>query len=142
MKVAHYPSAAAILVAFASVLLLLSPSISNARVCAEERLKPLRHVSGVVLDPYDRPIPNATTEILQGETQLLAVRTDEDGEFSFGHLEAGSYELRAQALGFHSSSYHISVVKPKAAAKRVLQIHLDVVYGCPKVRIIKVKHSP
>lgn len=137
MKNAPDPSNLAIFAVIVASLFLLSASTPSANICVEERLKPLRQVSGIVVDPYDRPIPNTKVEILKGGMGVSAVRTGEDGKFSFGHLNAGSYEVRAEAPGFHAASFHISLVKPQASAKRVLRIQLDVVDGCSSIRSIK-----
>jgi hypothetical protein len=141
MKHAYNPPAAAIRTVLAvPILLLLAASLSSANVCVQEKLKPLRHIAGVVLDADDKPIPNAKVQVLMGGKELSAVRTGENGKFLFGPLAAGKYELRAEAPGFQTAGLQISVVRPQASAKRVLLIHLEVGgAGCPQARIIKAR---
>lgn len=127
----------AILAAFVASVLVLSTSSSVANICVENKLKPLRHVGGIVVDTYGRPIPDAKVEILKSGTEFVSVRTDEKGKFSFEHLDAGCYEIQAERPGFRAARNHIVVVRPKTSSKRMLLINLIVGFECPDIRIVE-----
>ena len=58
-------------------------------------------ISGSVLDPQRRAVPNATL-ILSGRAGIcpLTVKTNSAGEFLFSHLPSGTYSLRVLQEGF------------------------------------------
>ena len=140
VKNAHVSSTAAILAPSLTVVLMSWTTMSSANVYLEPKLKPLRHACGIVVDPYNRPIPNTKVEILGGAMEVSAVRTGEDGKFSFERLAAEHYGIRVEATGFHPESIHIVLVRPKTPAKRMLRIRLCAgIYEGPDIRIIKSK---
>jgi hypothetical protein len=97
-------------------------------------------VCGIVVDLINEPVPNAKVQILKGTTEVLSVKTGGDGKFSFGHLDAGDYQVRVEAAGFRTvPPFRIIVVKPKATGKRMLQIRLTLGDGCSYIRSIKSK---
>lgn len=57
-------------------------------------------VSGRILDPTDKPVPNATVQLAQSSgAALLTVPSDRGGGFSFSNVPAGDYLLTAMAEG-------------------------------------------
>ena len=135
---AHMSRFAVFMAASLAVVLLRCASSSGANVYLEPNLKPLRHVCGVVVDKYNRPIPKTKVVILKGGREISGVRTGEDGKFSFEHLAADRYEIRAEAIGFHPESFHIVLVKPKTPTNQMLRIRLSVgTYEGPDIRIVK-----
>ena len=135
-----HPSSSEPVLALLMILLLVAPS-SSATVCVEEKLKPLRHIRGILVDPDGRPIPSTKVEILKDEKSLTAVSTKEDGKFSFENLAAGTYRIRAEASGFVPASYHVVLIRPKVSDKRILQMRLHVggLEWCSDIQIIKAK---
>ena len=96
-------------------LLVLLPAecTPNSYVCYDVNLKPLRNVSGIIVNPLNEPVPNATVEIWRAETKVLAVKTGQGGKFVFEHLDPGHYEIRGDAQGYIPASFRIAVVKPR-----------------------------
>src|SRR6266567_1188602 len=129
---------------FAVVLasLLVSAPPITADICVNEKLKPLRHVCGHVVDLYGRPIANAKLKILRSGAEFETAETRDDGEFSFGRLDAGNYEIQAGATGFTMDRYPIVVVKPDASCKQALRIQLRVGTECSHIRIERGSHTP
>ncbi|HLY62917.1 MAG TPA: carboxypeptidase-like regulatory domain-containing protein [Terriglobia bacterium] len=112
---------------------------ANSFTCREIKLKSLRHMAGVIVDPTGALIPDARVEILKGEMQVAAVKTDQNGRFSFEQLDAGDYQMRAAADGFLTSSFNIVLAKPKPSSKRMLRIVLNLGNGCTNAQIFKSK---
>jgi MinD-like ATPase involved in chromosome partitioning or flagellar assembly len=140
MKKVHVPPHLTYLAILVASVLFPSICKSNSYRCFEIRLKPLRQVSGVVVNDIGEPIRGATVQILNGSSKVLTVTTDENGRFSVEHLGAGNYQLLARASGYHTSAlFPIVVVNPKTTDRRMLQIRLLVGSGCPGIRIIKRK---
>jgi hypothetical protein len=75
-------------------------------------------------------------EIWRAETEVVSVKTGHDGKFAIEHLDAGHYDIRARAPGFHAVSFHIIVVKPKTSDKRMLHIELVAWDGCGRIHTI------
>jgi outer membrane cobalamin receptor len=81
-------------------------------------------LSGRVLDPDGRPIPNADVFISTTASVPLQVAADADGRFTVEALAPGHYELRASAPGF--------VADP---------IELDFTAGAPATRDLNARVS-
>jgi hypothetical protein len=109
-------------------------------ICSQERVKPVRHICGIVIDQSGAPVAHARVAILKGETELVAAETGEDGKFSFDGLKTGSYDVQAQKEGFHTFRFPIVLVKPGERCKRALEVEL-IVGGeaCAGVRLVKPK---
>ncbi|MFZ0592769.1 MAG: TonB-dependent receptor [Bryobacteraceae bacterium] len=57
-------------------------------------------VSGLVLDPSDKPVPNATVQLNQSSgAAQLAASSDRSGAYSFSNVSPGDYLLTATAEG-------------------------------------------
>jgi phosphatidate phosphatase APP1 len=110
---------------------LLAPArISCATECIAVRVKPIRHICGVVVNLLGERLPNARVTVLNGETQLVAVQTDSDGHFSFENLKAGNYNIRVEADDYKTAWSPIILVKPAANCKRGLRVVLSIGMGC------------
>ncbi|HWN08878.1 MAG TPA: carboxypeptidase-like regulatory domain-containing protein [Pyrinomonadaceae bacterium] len=58
-------------------------------------------ISGVVTDEKQAVIPNATVTVRNTETNLSrTTQTDNDGNYRFGNLPVGSYEVTVETAGF------------------------------------------
>lgn len=121
------------------ILLLPASSPSTTEICREVHLKPLHCVCGTVINALGEPVARARVTILRDGTGRAAVKTGEDGKFSFDELKAGNYEVQVQAEGFRSFQFPIAVVKPDSKCKRGLEIGLTTGYpeNCTGVRLVK-----
>src|SRR5437868_15238595 len=60
-------------------------------------------VTGVVVDPNNAVVPNATVTLFNSVTGYSkATNTDKDGAFRFDNVPPNPYELYASAAGFSS----------------------------------------
>jgi Carboxypeptidase regulatory-like domain len=112
---------------------------ANTVVCKQIRLKPLHCVRGFVIDPLGEFVPGATVTIIEKGAAQAVSKTDEKGQFSFGVVESGNYELRVETEGFLTEHIPIVVNKPKGRCKRGLEIRLRLAYPaeCAHVRVVK-----
>ena len=114
----------------------------------ELKLKPLRSISGKVLDTAGKPVENAevSARMEQGgrpESDALSertrgsARTDEGGKFEVRNLADGPYQLEARAKGFSTTSLG-RVVRPQ---EEPVTLRLQ---ACAKVigRAVKPDGSP
>ncbi len=114
----------------------------------ELKLKPLRSISGKVLDTAGNPVKKAdvSARMEKGsrpENDALSERTrgsattDDDGEFEIRNLADGPYQLEAQASGFGTTSLG-RVVRPE---EEPVTLRLQ---ACAKVigRAVKPDGSP
>src|SRR3954466_11005099 len=73
-------------------------------------------ISGVVRDPQDKVVPNATVTITSQESGAARTqKTSQTGAYNFDLLKPGDYRIEAQATGFRKSvleSVHALVAKP------------------------------
>jgi hypothetical protein len=137
LKKAHWAFATI----FVGVLLTLAARTSHTQVyCKEIRLKPLHGVCGKVIDQAGGPVAHATVTVLKNGVGIATAQTGEDGKFSVEGLNAGSYEILAEATGFPGFRFPVVVEKPAKICKRVLQVELRVgrMENCGgTVRIVK-----
>jgi len=64
-----------------------------------------RSIAGTVLDPSGAAIAGAQVILLSGDgRQLSRITSDKDGNFQFEKLAAGTYKIRAQAVGFRDTT--------------------------------------
>jgi hypothetical protein len=68
--------------------------------------------------------------VLKGTTELASLQTGPDGKFSFEHLEAGNYEIRAEAEHYQTTRSAVVLRNPAKKPKRVLQVVLAFGMGC------------
>ena len=120
-------------------LVLPAGSPGTAEICKELHLKPLHCVCGTLINELGEPVAYATVTVLTDAAERAAVKTGDDGKFSFDELTPGSYELQVQAAGFRSYRFPIVVVKQESKCKRALEIRLTLGYpeNCTGVRLVK-----
>jgi|SRR5437660_6092447 len=81
----------------AALLLSLPPAICCPTTCVGlPPLKPVHSICRVVFFPSGDRIANAKVTVLQAGKEIAVQETDNDGKFSFDHLEAGKYEIRVR----------------------------------------------
>lgn len=129
------------LVILAIGFLLLAPTrvFCTSVTCNQKRVKPLRHICGIVIDESGAPVPQARVTILKDGTELATLQTGTDGQFSFEGLKQGNYEFQAQKEGFHGFRIPVVLVKPRDQCKRALEVVLSVANPCPGARLVKPK---
>src|SRR5882724_686325 len=67
-------------------------------------------ISGVVVDPNNAVVPNATVTLFNAVTGYSkATNTDKDGAFRFDNVPPNPYELYASAAGFASVRQRLEV---------------------------------
>jgi hypothetical protein len=126
----------------ANVLLFFSGTSSlHAECISSPPLKPIQCVRGKVIDHTGGEISNAKVTILQGETEVVSVRTNADGAFSFERLTPGNYEIRVETKGpLRTLSEAITVVRPEKKCKRALEVVLGVGFECDTyIALVKAK---
>ena len=119
-----------LLATIAAGLLLLPVGTSRAEViCGKARpLKPVRCVCGKLIDLSGEPVSGATVKVVKDGTDLATVKTAGDGEFIFGELKSGSYELNAHVEGLIPFRSPIVVANPAKKCRRGLVIVLVLLY--------------
>lgn len=120
----------------AAILLLLA-STSSANICVIGKIKPLRHVCGIVVDQSAAPIPGAAVEILKDGAEIAVAQTGESGKFSFQPLAAGNYEIVVEASGFRNLRYKIVAAKPQTGCNKILRIQLALGGECDDMKLVK-----
>lgn len=68
-------------------------------------------LQGVLTDPSGAPLPDASVQLTQGE-MTRRTRTDAEGRYRFEELPMGEAELRAEAPGFKSETWKVSLDLP------------------------------
>lgn len=110
----------------------------SANTCVNKRLKPLKHLCGVIVDFQGAPIANATISLTRAGAVVGATKTDSQGEFSFDALGVGQYELKAEAENFVEFGFPITIAKPGAKCTR--KVRIDLATGgqdCSDIRLIR-----
>jgi hypothetical protein len=133
---------ARIAVAFmiANILVTLIGGVSQAGECRMVPIKPIQCVRGDVVDLSGGRISNARVTILRGETEIVSVRTNADGEFWFERLEPGDYKIQVEANTLDTLRSSIVVVASTSKCKRALQVVLGFGMECDTyVTVIKSK---
>jgi len=82
-------------------------------------------ISGTVTDANGAVIPDAQITLYQGEIQIVATRSDEEGSFCFLTLTAGNFSLRINAPGFYEQLVKNIEVKPDEIIRMEIEIKLD-----------------
>jgi hypothetical protein len=111
-------------------LLLIQTALRAEVTCEKVRpLKPVRCVCGKLIDPVGGPISGATVKIVKHGRDIATVKTATDGNFTFGELKSGNYELDADSDGFRPFRSPIVVSNPVKQCQRGLLITLVLPYG-------------
>jgi carboxypeptidase family protein len=127
---------------FAGVVLSLPIGTCGATECLSPApFEPIHHVCGMVIDPSGEPIPNAKVAVLKDHHEIAAVQTAKDGNFSFGQLEAGKYDIQVHRDGYLDAYFSVVITKPALKCNRVLQVNLDVGLGCSIASLVKARKA-
>ncbi len=90
--------AALLFLAVGLLTLVSAPSVVEA-----QRSKGSASLTGVVIGPNDRPVPNASITYQTSDGSAPhATHTDAHGHFVISHLPANDYDIRASAKGIFS----------------------------------------
>jgi hypothetical protein len=109
-------------------------------ICSQARVKPIQRICGIMIDQTGAPVARARVAIREGETELFAVETGNDGKFAFDGLNAGSYDVLVKAEYFRIFQFPIVLVQPGRRCKRALEVEV-VTAGevCSSVRLVGPK---
>ncbi|SRR5260370_12235746 len=123
-----------------AVLLLSLPSaISSATTCVGlPPLKPVHSICGVVFFPSGDRIANAKVTVLQAGKEIAVQETDDDGKFSFDHLEAGKYEIRVHVDAVPVAATDVVLVHPEAKSKLEIAVNM-MLQGCSSFSLVNTK---
>src|SRR6267143_6071797 len=90
--------------------LIFCSAISVAPVSAKAQALNAGTVTGVVTDPNNAVVPNATVTIANSVTGYTrTVNTDAEGAFRFSDVPPNNYQLKASAPGFTSEQQGLTV---------------------------------
>ena len=84
---------------------------------------PAATITGTVLDPSGRAVPNVHVSLLQSLTALDERQTDAKGEYKFEGVGKGSYRLVANAPGFSASTADVEIGEAQTTS---VDLHLVV----------------
>jgi beta-lactamase regulating signal transducer with metallopeptidase domain len=83
-------------------------------------------VAGTIVDPSNRPVPNAQLTLTNTQTQAkVDIKTGRDGRFEFAGLAAGTYAMEARLPGFMAIRGTVEVTQ--AGVKRDLALKLGTI---------------
>lgn len=116
---------------------LLSGSVSATECVGFVPSKPVRHVAGIVINPIGERVQGAEVSVLKEGKLIAALKTDPNGKFSFGRLEAGTYQMEAHSDGYLDAEFPIVIAEPSLKDRRAVQIGLAVGGGCSGAVLIK-----
>ena len=123
----------------AALLLLLPPAICCATTCVRlPPLKPVHSICGVVFFPSGDRIANAKVTVLQAGQEIAVQETDNDGKFSFDHLEAGKYEIRVRVEAVPVVATDVVLVRPQSKPKREKAVSM-MSQGCSSFSLVDRK---
>ncbi len=128
---------------FASLLAALLLSLPSAICCATTcvglpPLKPVHSICGVVFFPSGDRIANAKVTVLQAGKEIAVQETDNDGKFSFDHLEAGKYEIRVHVDAVPVAATDLVLVRPQSKPKREIAVSM-MPQGCSSFSLVDRK---
>jgi hypothetical protein len=124
----------------AGVLLSMPTGAPSATTCVElPPLKPIHRIFGVVHFTSGDRISNANVTVLQGDREIAAQRTDNDGKFSFEGLMAGNYEMRVRVEGVGAVYAKIVLIRPEANSKRELAVTMTPDGVCSWISLVNPK---
>lgn len=99
--------------------------LAVADVCVYKPPK-VRRVCGTVVDQQGLPIPSVAVTLFQNADAIKHLSTDDAGEFDFGTLPSGEYQIDVAAIGFPSGRYKLTLAKPAQSCAKALQIEMAV----------------
>lgn len=110
----------------------------SANICVNKRLKPLKHLCGVVVDSQGEAIVDATISVTRAGAAVSTTKTDSHGEFSFDALGVGQYELKAEAKNFVKFGFPITIAKLGTKCTRRVRLQLAIGgQDCSDIRLIR-----
>jgi outer membrane receptor protein involved in Fe transport len=118
----------AIILFFASLLMFFRPAVhaqtpSGATATASSQQDPYAaSISGTVIDPDGRPVVGARITLLYAMAALEVRETNAQGQYRFGDLRAGTYEIVGASTGFNEVTGEIDL---KAGEKLVKDLNLN-----------------
>src|SRR5258706_1493056 len=90
--------------------LIFCSAISAASVAVSGQALNAGTVTGVVTDPNNAVVPNASVTIANAVTGYTrSTSTDADGSFRFNDVPPNNYQLKASAPGFSSEQQSVTV---------------------------------
>ena len=90
-------------------------------------------VSGTIVDPFGKPLANATLALTNVQTDAKhEVRSDPAGRFEFVGLPAGEYQLQAEFVGF--STFDDRVTLAGEDIRRTLTMQIGSVHETTSIR--------
>lgn len=98
---------------------------TEADVCVYKPPK-VNRACGAIVDPAGRPIPNVNVSVLKDGAAVKTDTTDDAGEFDFGEIQSGKYELDAAIAGFQHARYQLTISKPTDSCKHAMEIRMAV----------------
>jgi len=123
----------------AALFLSLPSTISSATTCVGlPPLRPVHRICGVVFFPSGDRIANAKVTVLQAGKEIALQETDNDGKFSFDHLEAGKYEIRVHVEAVPVVATDLVLVRPQAKPKREIAVNM-MPQGCSSFSLVNPK---
>jgi hypothetical protein len=102
----------------------LPPVLHFLRRHLHRKLKPIRHLCGIVTNQIEERLSNAKLTLLNAGVEVRTLQSGTDGKFDFGRLEAGDYELRGESSGYSAAQHTIKVVRPTEKSSGGLQVTL------------------
>ena len=122
-----------------TLLCSLPSATSPATTCVGlPPLKPVHRICGVVFFPSGDRIANAKVTVLQAGKEIAVRETDNDGKFSFDHLEAGSYEIRVYVEAVPVAATDLVLVRPQSKPKREIAVSM-MPQGCSGFSLVNSK---
>ena len=124
----------------AGILQSMPTGAPPATTCVDSPpLKPIHRIFGVVLFTSGDRIPNANVTVVQGDKEIAAQRSDNDGKFSFEGLMAGNYEMRVRVEGIGAAYAKIVLIRPEAKSKRELAVTMTPNGVCSWISLVNPK---
>lgn len=121
----------------AGYFILFSGSVSATECVGFVPSKPVHHVAGVVINPIGERVQGADVVVFKDGTVIAALKTDRNGKFFFGQLEAGTYQMNAHSDGYLDAKFPIVITKPSLKDRRAVEIELAVGGQCPGAVLIQ-----
>jgi hypothetical protein len=116
----------------AAALLLLPAANANEAVCKPQKVKKVSRLSVFLINQTGAPEPNVHLRVFDGEQEIAAGVTGNDGKFSFDDLKAGSYQVKIHGDGFQEDAFPIVITNSGKNCTRAVQILLFIGWlPCP-----------
>src|SRR5258708_28930506 len=92
----------------------------TANISRPRASQPFASVTGMVLDPSDAFMVGASVSLGPGHRELWQTKTGAKGEFQFGEVAPGHYELRVGHPGFKVQRTRLDVGAGKSSPLRIV----------------------